>query len=110
MPRLAVCLFAGVLFLLSPLSSRPQNNTLTTIAGRGSNVGPATSAYLPSPWAAVRDASGNTYISIPTLTKVYKVDTHGNLTIYAGSPTPYPNLADPGDLGDGGPATNANLI
>ena len=86
-----------------------QNNTLATVAGGGTNVGPATSAYLPSPFAVVRDTLGNTYVSVPTLFKVYKIDTSGHLTIYAGSNSPYPNFADTSYLGDGGPATSAQL-
>src|ERR1700678_3807211 len=110
MRRLAVLFFAGVVFFLSPPSVRAQSNTLTTIAGRGSNVGPATSAYLPTPSAAVRDVFGNTYISNNFPPTIYKVDTQGNMTVYAGSATPYPNFADTSFLGDGGPAIGAHLI
>jgi YVTN family beta-propeller protein len=110
MRRLAVLLFAGVLFCLSPLPSRAQNNSLTTIAGEGSNVGPATSAYLPQPEVAVRDAFGNTYISVGSPPQVFKVNPQGNMSVYAGSATPYPNYADPSFLGDGAPAISAHLI
>ena len=51
---------------------------------------------------SVRDASGNTYFSVPVLDLIYKVDTQGNLSIYAGSNSF-------GFSGDGGPATAAHL-
>ncbi len=77
-------------------------NTINTVAGGGTEPSVATSAYLPQPYAAVRDTAGNTYISVPTFSTVFKVNSSGTLSVYAG------NLLI-GFSGDGGPATSAQL-
>jgi len=77
-------------------------NTITTIAGGGSNGTSPTGAYLPLPFSAVRDSNGNTYISVPGLNIVYKVDTTNKLTVFAGT-------GIGGFSGDGGPALQAQL-
>ena len=88
-----------------------SNGTITTIAGGGSNQaagtpapgdgGPAASAYLDSPRAVAADGNGNLFIREDRF--VRKVNTSGTITTYAG------NGQDGGPLGDGGPATQANL-
>src|SRR5271154_2756703 len=93
----------ALIFVLSAvIPASAQTNTINTIAGGGTQPSAATSADIPQPWTAVRDVHGNTYISVPGLNVVYKVDTTGALTTYAGTGTP-------GNAGDGGPATQAEL-
>ncbi len=77
-------------------------NQINTVAGGGAEPTVATSAYLPQPYAAVRDTAGNTYISVPTFNVVFKVTTGGTLSAYAGN-----GIA--GFSGDGGAATAAQL-
>lgn len=95
-------LTVGIFVLASALSASAQVNTINTVAGGGPQPATAASAYLPEPFAAVRDKTGNTYISVPTLYEVFKVDTSGNLTVYAGT-------GIGGFSGDGGAATSATL-
>jgi trimeric autotransporter adhesin len=93
----------GFLVLCAATATKAQTpNTIVTVAGGGTNPTAATSAFLPMPRAAVRDAQGNTYISVPGLSIVYKVDTTGTMTAYAGN-------GILGFSGDGGPATQAEL-
>lgn len=92
-----------ILILASTFSVAGQAvNTINTVAGGGAEPSAATTAYLPQPYAAVRDTSGNTYISVPTLSTIFKVSTAGTLTAYAGN-----GIA--GFSGDGGAATSAQL-
>jgi len=62
-----------------------QANTISTYAGGGTNSTTATSAHLPQPYKALRDNSGNTYVSVPSLGIVYKVNGSGTISIYAGT-------------------------
>ena len=102
MPRSVLALI-GILFLFSAAATKAQApNTITTVAGGGTNPTAATSAFLPMPRAAVRDGQGNTFISVPGLNIVYKVDSAGTLRAYAGT-----GLI--GFSGDGGPAAQAQL-
>jgi len=66
--------------------------------------GPATAATIGSPDAIAVDSSGDVYISDATFDQVRKVDPSGTITTVAGSPD-----GQPGDAGDGGPATAASL-
>jgi serine protease len=66
--------------------------------------GPATAALLNPPSALAVDPAGNVYIADGIEARVRKVDTRGVITNFAGSP-----IGDPGDSGDGGPATSARL-
>jgi uncharacterized repeat protein (TIGR01451 family) len=102
MPRSALVLL-GILFLFPAAATKAQApNTITTVAGGGTNPTAATSAFLPMPRAAVRDGQGNTFISVPGLNIVYKVDSGGTLRAYAGT-------GIIGFSGDGGPAAQAQL-
>ncbi|MGA7854287.1 MAG: choice-of-anchor D domain-containing protein [Candidatus Acidiferrales bacterium] len=93
----------AILILASTFSVAGQAvNTINTVAGGGAEPATATSAYLPQPYAAVRDTAGNTYISVPTLNTVFKVTTAGTLSAYAGN-------GSNGFSGDGGAATSAQL-
>ena len=82
---------------------------ITTIAGNGSPVvsgdgGAATEAGLGQlPAALAIDPAGNLYIAVSGSGVVRKVAPNGIITTVAGS-------GRGGPLGDGGPATQANLI
>ena len=73
-------------------------------AGLGGNSGPATASALNGPTAVAVDDAGDVYIADSENNQVRKVDTSGNISIVAGSPT---GLA--GNTGDGGPAIDATL-
>jgi len=77
---LAVSLFAGI-------TVDAQN--ITTVAGGGppatGTAFTATSASVGAPAAVHQDSLGNTYILDNDLGRVYKVDTTGHLTLFAGS-------------------------
>jgi len=84
------------------LAASLHAQTISTLAGGGPNNLAATASVIGSPASAVRDANGNTYISDSLSNRIFKVDTTGNLTVFAG------NVLS-NDLGDGGPATAASL-
>ena len=101
--RRPALLTLGFLMLFAATATKAQMpNTIVTVAGGGTNSGAANTWTLTQPPDAVRDAAGNTYISDPILCVVYKVDTTGALSIYAGN-----GIFGVG--GDGGPATSAGL-
>lgn len=84
------------------------SGTITTIVGDGTGAfggdgGAATAARLFLPQSACIDAAGNLYIADTQNHRIRRVDTSGTITTVAGS-------ASAGDLGDGGPATSAQLI
>ncbi|MFY9979932.1 MAG: choice-of-anchor D domain-containing protein [Candidatus Sulfotelmatobacter sp.] len=76
-------------------------NAISEYAGGGTAGGAASSVDLPGPTAAVRDASGNTYIAAPYSTYVFKM-TNGTVTTFAGT-------GIEGYGGDSGPASAAIL-
>ena len=80
--------------------SRAQN--INTVAGGGIPGGAATAADIPGPTSVVRDASGNLYIAAPDSYYIFKVDTTGTVSVFAG-------MGVEGYLGDGGPAASATL-
>ena len=96
-------LFVLGIFLSAAFPSKAQTpNTISTLAGGGANSTSATAANLPGTTAAVRDTLGNTYVAVPPLNVVYKINSLGQVSIYAGT-----GLA--GFSGDGGPAASAQL-
>jgi YVTN family beta-propeller protein len=99
--RLKVSLGLALLVFCFTVQTNAQN-TISSIAGGGTNSGAATSAYLPGVASAVRDTHGNTYISVTSLNFIYKVNASGTISVYAGT-------GIFGFSGDGGPATLATL-
>jgi hypothetical protein len=102
MRRTALLLLVFLVLFAAPGLNAQTPNTMNTVAGGGTNSGAANTWSLTQPPAAVRDVAGNTYISDPVLCVVYRVDTAGTLSIYAGN-----GIFGVG--GDGGPATSAGL-
>ncbi|HTW23207.1 MAG TPA: hypothetical protein VMD78_06385, partial [Candidatus Baltobacteraceae bacterium] len=92
------------LLLLSPAgwAAAQAPNTITTIAGGGTNPTSPTSAFLPSVTGTVKDISNNVYVVVGPLNVVYKITPAGQMSVYAGN-----GIA--GFSGDGGPATSAEL-
>ncbi len=79
---------------------------VTTIAGTGSagfsgENGPATDAKIYAPYGLCIDISGNIYFTDNGNSRIRKISTSGIITTIAGGGT--------SGLGDGGPATNAEL-
>src|ERR1700693_4572641 len=93
-------LLALALAVVAPIALRAQN--ITTVAGGGSTNVPALSVSIGGPSAVVKDSLGNFYILDNFQNRVFKMDTTGNLTIFAGNGTPGPS-------GDSGPAIKAQL-
>lgn len=84
-----------------------SNGVITTVAGNGTcdyggDNGPATRALLNYPRGAAVDPAGNIYIADAGNSRIRKVDTAGVITTIAGD-------GHSGFLGDGGPATAAEL-
>jgi uncharacterized protein (TIGR03437 family) len=99
------CLLAS--FVVFAGASLHAQGIITTIAGNGSignsgDGGPATSATLGSANGIAVDKAGNIYFTDSIFSVVRKVDTHGNISTFAGG-------GNPASLGDGGPATSAYL-
>ena len=100
--RTLVCLAS---LLLLPAAARAQQGVINTFAGGGPNNLPATAANVPYPHAVAFDGAGNYYFTTSNTNdanRVFKVDTTGTLTVFAGT-----GLA--GYSGDNGPATQAEL-
>jgi uncharacterized protein (TIGR03437 family) len=89
--------------LLFAVSSWAQSYVISTFAGSGAPVTPvaAVQAAIGDPARVTVDAAGNVYFG--SLHSVFKVDTAGILTRVAGN-------GRPGYSGDGGPATDAQLL
>jgi hypothetical protein len=95
-------LFAFLAILaFAPLPITAQN-TITTVAGGGPNHLPALSTNLDGPYVIAQDPAGNLYIAATGANRVYKVDTTGQLTVFAGN-------GNAGYCGDGGLATDAEF-
>ncbi|HYM06062.1 MAG TPA: hypothetical protein VEU11_05835 [Terriglobales bacterium] len=79
---------------------------ISTVAGGGSagDGAPATTSGLNGPWGVALDGSGNIYIADTFSNRVRRVDaTSGIITTIAGT-------GAQGSIGDGGPATAAQLF
>ena len=111
-PRATAVDGAGNLYIVDGGNHRVHKvdttGTITTIAGteeRGfsGDGGPATEAQLNFPGGVAVDGAGNLYIVDGGNYRVRKVDTTGTITTIAGT-------GERGFSGDGGPATEAQLI
>jgi len=82
-------------------------NTIYTVAGgaswNGTAMGP--NADVPLPNAVAKDAAGNVYIVDQSASDVFKIDTSGNLTVFAGLGYPTEHATS----FNGKPATQASL-
>ncbi len=83
------------------------SGTITTVAGTGmqgynGDGIPATTAQLSNPAAVAVDASGNIYIADTWNNRIRKIDSSGTISSIAGT-------GFGGVLGDGGPATSAQV-
>ena len=103
---------SGNLFLADQPHTRSRQvsaagGIITTVAGNGTtgfsgDGGPATSAFLDSPYGVAVDASGNLFIADYGNNRIRKVSASGIITTVAGNGTT-------GFSGDGGPATSASF-
>jgi len=102
---------AGNIYIADTMNARVRKvnmaGVITTVAGNGQAGVPqdgasATSSSLNSPWSVKADAAGNIYISDSQNIRVFKVNTSGIITTFAGNGTA-------GFSGDGGPAVSAQL-
>ena len=108
--------FMGVFGLLAGvLLAQPPNYTITTLAGNGTvpgawtgDAGPATSAELNVPTAAVIDSKGNLYIADSANHRVRYVAVGGTITTAAGDGTAG-FFGDNGTTGTTGKAGDAEL-
>src|SRR5436305_9223371 len=90
-------------FVLCVGSVWAQQYVITTIAGGAAppTAIVAVKASIGDPARVAADAGGNVYFS--SLHSIFKVDTTGALTHFAGN-------GRPGNSGDGGQATSAQLM
>src|ERR1700687_1060859 len=93
-------LLALLLVVVAPIAVRAQ--TINTVAGGGSTNVAAMSVGVGGPEGVIKDGSGNVYILDNFYSRIFKVDTTGNMTIFAGNGTA-------GFSGDGGAPTAAQL-
>src|ERR1051326_7652894 len=98
-------MFVKLFFCISLTASagRAQSYVVSTLAGSGAPVTPvaASQASVGDPGRVAVDAAGNVYFG--SLHSVFKVDSAGNLTRVAGN-------GRAGYSGDGGPASEAQLL
>jgi sugar lactone lactonase YvrE len=101
-----VCLAVVALSVaMVPAAVRAQN--ISTVAGGGPPATVTTllktGASIGAPAAVRQDSLGNTYILDNDFSRVYKVDTTGHLTVFAGN-------GAVGFSGEAGPAVNAAMF
>ena len=92
---------------LNRINRVAPNGAVSRVAGTGSygfggDGGPATAALLSYPWGLAFDAAGNLYIADTYNNRIRKITPDGVISTVAGT-----GVA--GSLGDGGPATSAQL-
>jgi protein gp37 len=96
----------SALLLGAPAALNAQY-AISTVAGGGPNGLPALSSSIGFPGGIARDGLGNSYIADVTSSRVFKVDSAGTLTVFAGNGSGIGG--EGGYSGDGGPATSARL-
>ncbi len=101
--RCSLLTLAAVLAAAAPAWAQ-TDWIIETVAGNAdvADGGPATAAQLSSPIGVAVDSDDNIYIADTNNHRIRKVDGDGNISTVAGDGTP-------GDGGDGGPATSAQL-
>ncbi len=77
-------------------------DTISTYAGGGPLGGPALSTLITEALGIARDSAGNLYFPSYQQNVILKMDTGGNVTVFAGN-------GQTGYSGDGGPATSATI-
>ncbi len=101
-PKLPALVFAAfALVLFAPQFLRAQY-VISTVAGGGPNNLPELNSSIGYPGSIAFDSAGNTYIADSFSSRIFEIDTLGNLTVVAGNGTF-------GYSGDGGSATSAAL-
>ena len=87
-------LFSLLMATLLSMFALAQQDMVSTLIGGGPNDMPAVDANLNQPDSVAFDSAGNYYISAYNQNRVFKVNTSGTLTVFAG-------LGIPGYAGDG---------
>src|SRR6266496_4316979 len=95
----------AILFLLLAAASGWCQNTVQTIGGGGPNNLPELKSSMGLPMGIARDAAGNLYLADVYSARVLRVDTTGNVTVFAG----YGARGFSNALGDGIPAVSAYM-
>ena len=106
---------AGALYIADRFNNRIRkvalDGIITTVAGIGfGDGGPATRAQLSfAPWGGgmAIDNGGDLYVADTQNFRVRRISPDGMITTFAGSGPP---ASYPASLGDGGPATQAQLL
>jgi len=101
---------SGNVYLADSLNNRIRKiagTNITTVAGNGGlsssgDGGPATSAQLNTPLGVAVDGTGNIYIADSLNNTIRRVSAGGTISTYAGNSVP-------GNSGDGGAPTSAQL-
>ncbi|HXP85573.1 MAG TPA: IPT/TIG domain-containing protein [Bryobacteraceae bacterium] len=109
--KLVCCALAAFTVLAAPTLMRAQ--VITTVAGTNTNSysgdgGPATSASLSTPLGIATDFTGNLFIADSGNFRLREVTTAGIINTVAGNGMVGFGLGG-GNIGDGGPATSAEL-
>ncbi len=102
-------------FTTQPTAAGQKQYTISTVAGNGTkgfsgDGGPATSAQLNGPTGVTVDAAGALYIADRENERVRKVALDGTITTVAGTGGIWTFCDGRLGLGDGGPATSAQLV
>lgn len=84
MRRFVISIALLLMCLLSSLSAWPQDIISTAIGG-GPNGIPAVDGNLYNPYGVAVDSSGNFYIASYNQNRVFKVNTTGTISVFAGS-------------------------
>ena len=98
--RILLCALAAL--VLTAPAALAQTGTITTVAGGGPNNVAKLSASFQYPVGVAQDSNGNTYVVDADGQRVFKINSSGTLTVFAG-------MGTSGYSGDGGPATSAEL-
>jgi trimeric autotransporter adhesin len=96
----------SMLLLGAPAVSNAQY-AINLVAGGGPNGLSALSSSVGYPGGVARDGLGNTYVADSYSSRIFKVDSAGMLTVFAGNGSGIGG--EGGYSGDGGPATSAEL-